>query len=104
MRLDLAHQYLWLKWLRYFAAALAICSTPVMAQVDKGVRGGAAGAGNPVSGLDKVMADMFATAKGLFQEVDDTALGLGPRFNLDSCAGCHSQPAIGGTFPAGKSP
>ena len=26
--------------------------------------------------------------------------GLGPRFNLDSCTGCHSQPAVGGTSPA----
>ena len=25
--------------------------------------------------------------------------GLGPTFNLDSCGGCHSQPAIGGTSP-----
>ena len=25
--------------------------------------------------------------------------GLGPRFNLDSCAGCHTQPDIGGTSP-----
>jgi CxxC motif-containing protein (DUF1111 family) len=25
---------------------------------------------------------------------------LGPRFNLDGCAGCHSQPAIGGSSPA----
>jgi CxxC motif-containing protein (DUF1111 family) len=24
---------------------------------------------------------------------------LGPRFNLDSCGGCHSQPAAGGTSP-----
>ena len=25
--------------------------------------------------------------------------GLGPRFNLDSCGGCHAQPALGGTSP-----
>jgi CxxC motif-containing protein (DUF1111 family) len=25
---------------------------------------------------------------------------LGPRFNLNSCAGCHAQPAVGGTSPA----
>jgi CxxC motif-containing protein (DUF1111 family) len=50
--------------------------------------------------MDKFTTDMFNTSKGLFQEVDGTAEGLGPRFNLDSCAGCHSQPAIGGTSPA----
>jgi hypothetical protein len=27
-------------------------------------------------------------------------MGLGPRMNLDSCAGCHSQPAVGGTSPS----
>ena len=27
-------------------------------------------------------------------------MGLGPRFNLDSCGGCHTQPAVGGSSPA----
>ena len=26
--------------------------------------------------------------------------GLGPDFNMNSCAGCHAQPAVGGTSPA----
>ena len=26
--------------------------------------------------------------------------GLGPRFNLDGCGGCHTQPAPGGTSPS----
>ena len=25
---------------------------------------------------------------------------MGPRFNLDGCAGCHMQPAVGGSSPA----
>jgi len=25
--------------------------------------------------------------------------GLGPRFNMNSCAGCHAQPAVGGSSP-----
>ncbi len=25
--------------------------------------------------------------------------GLGPRFNLNSCSGCHAQPAVGGSSP-----
>ncbi len=29
----------------------------------------------------------------------EPGLGLGPRFNLNSCAGCHAQPAVGGTSP-----
>ena len=31
--------------------------------------------------------------------IPDTEAGLGPRFNLDSCDGCHAFPAIGGTSP-----
>jgi CxxC motif-containing protein (DUF1111 family) len=27
-------------------------------------------------------------------------VGLGPRFNFNSCSGCHTQPAVGGTGPA----
>ncbi len=34
-----------------------------------------------------------------FAEAEIVADGLGPRFNLDSCAGCHAQPAIGGSSP-----
>src|SRR5262249_23685326 len=35
-----------------------------------------------------------------FVEVEGVGDGLGPRFNLDSCVGCHSQPAPGGSSPA----
>ena len=31
--------------------------------------------------------------------IPDTEAGLGPRFNLDSCEGCHAFPATGGTSP-----
>jgi CxxC motif-containing protein (DUF1111 family) len=31
--------------------------------------------------------------------VEAVADGLGPRMNLDSCAGCHAQPATGGSSP-----
>jgi CxxC motif-containing protein (DUF1111 family) len=50
---------------------------------------------------------VFGIGKEAFEEVasvqgtlPDTEAGLGPRFNLDSCAGCHAQPAIGGSSPA----
>jgi CxxC motif-containing protein (DUF1111 family) len=44
---------------------------------------------------------MQAFTQGLntFTEVEDVANGLGPRFNLDSCAGCHAQPSVGGASP-----
>jgi len=66
---------------------------------DPGVRGGSAGAGSPVQGLDNQSMDLFQTGLGVFGEVEGVALGLGPRFNLDNCAGCHAQPAAGGTSP-----
>ena len=43
---------------------------------------------------------MFNSAKLKFQEADGVDEGLGPRFNLDSCAGCHAAPAVGGSSPA----
>jgi len=70
------------------------------APTDPGVRGGDPGAGGALPGLNDVERQYFDVAKEVFQEVDAAADGLGPRFNLDSCSGCHSQPTIGGTSPA----
>src|SRR2546425_3810226 len=70
-------------------------STPV----DPGVRGGAPGAGDPLAGLTARELDFFLTGKDDFQAVEEVADGLGPPMNLDSCAGCHAQPATGGTSP-----
>jgi len=42
----------------------------------------------------------FTAGLAVFQEIDGVADGLGPRFNLDSCGGCHAFPAIGGASPA----
>src|SRR4249920_4208106 len=77
---------------------------------DPGVRSGPAGAGGILSGLTGTTEERaFGNGREQFGEVQsvqgvqfvpDTELGLGPRFNLDSCAGCHAQPDIGGTSPA----
>ena len=67
---------------------------------DPGVRGGGPGAGGPLSGLTPRQLDFFQTGKEDFEEVETIEEGLGPRMNLDSCAGCHSQPVTGGTSPA----
>ena len=67
---------------------------------DPGVRGGSAGAGGPVSGLDTQSMAFFQAGLAAFNEVEGVTLGLGPRFNLDRCGGCHAQPAVGGTSPA----
>jgi len=41
----------------------------------------------------------FDAGRDDFMEVEDVGDGVGPRMNLDSCAGCHSFPTIGGTSP-----
>jgi CxxC motif-containing protein (DUF1111 family) len=42
----------------------------------------------------------FMSGFNAFNEVETVASGLGPRFNLESCAGCHAHPAVGGASPA----
>jgi CxxC motif-containing protein (DUF1111 family) len=66
---------------------------------DPGVRGGPAGAGGMLEGLTATQKEFFGASLDDFEEADTLARGLGPRFNLDGCAGCHSQPATGGTSP-----
>ena len=94
------------------AAGLFLIST-AWAQTDPGVRGGAingqpgATATSPLP-LASVAAntptgvlDFFNN--GLTRFLDNEAVsggannGLGPRFNFNQCAGCHTQPTIGGT-------
>ena len=63
------------------------------------MRGGAPGAGTPIAGLSTLEAKYFNDGLASFVKVDATPDGLGPRFNLNQCAGCHVQPAVGGTSP-----
>jgi CxxC motif-containing protein (DUF1111 family) len=67
---------------------------------DPGVRGGDPGAGGALQGLNDAELQFFMGAKDVFGEVDAVPEGLGPRFNLDSCSGCHSHPSVGGSSPA----
>src|SRR5437667_6134433 len=87
--------------------SLALGSGTLLAQSDPGVRGGAPGAGGQITGLTVKEGKFSDTGLVAFTEVQSvqgtiagTEEGLGPRFNLDSCGGCHSQPAIGGTSPS----
>jgi CxxC motif-containing protein (DUF1111 family) len=84
-------------WAGLAAAALA---TPAQAQVDPGVRGGGAGAGAPFADLTDNEHSFFEVGLEDFEEAEGVGEGMGPRFNLDGCAGCHLQPAVGGTSPA----
>jgi CxxC motif-containing protein (DUF1111 family) len=67
---------------------------------DPGVRPGPDGAGGMIGGLTATQQAFFGGGLDQFNEQETLAAGLGPRFNLDSCAGCHAQPAVGGTSPA----
>jgi CxxC motif-containing protein (DUF1111 family) len=67
---------------------------------DPGVRGGPAGAGGHLSGLTTEEQQMFAVGLEDFSEEEGVTDGVGPRFNFVGCAGCHSQPAVGGSSPA----
>src|SRR3989454_10291616 len=80
-----------------FASGLALYGQFVA--TDPGVRGGSVGAGDAILGLSAGEGSSFTDGRNTFMEVDTVPGGLGPRFNLDSCAGCHAQPAVGGTSP-----
>jgi len=75
---------------------------------DSGPRGGKVGAGDPVAGLTPQQRAFFMNGMQRFAEVDsvsgnlsgETGTGLGPTFNSNQCASCHSQPAMGGTSPS----
>ena len=83
-----------------------------LAQVDPGVRGGGAAAGGPLSSVaansPAGILNFFNTSKDAFLEIDSVSgtvagedgSGLGPRYNSNSCASCHAQPATGGSAPA----
>jgi CxxC motif-containing protein (DUF1111 family) len=75
-----------------------IWSQTVVAR-DPGVRAGAS-AGGPLAGVSTQQRQYFDAGKAEFEEIEQVAEGMGPRMNLDSCAGCHSQPSTGGTSPA----
>src|SRR5437879_10255870 len=80
---------------------LTACAAPPQFSVrDPGVRGGPGGAGNSFTTLTTAQKAFFAAGRDAFVEVEGIGDGLGPRFNLDSCVGCHAQPAGGGASPA----
>ena len=78
-------------------AVVCIAAPPIVK--DPGVRAGPAGAGAPLPGLTADEMAFFHAGLAEFLEIDAVEDGLGPRFNLDSCAGCHAQPATGGSSP-----
>ncbi len=85
---------------------LSLLAASSYAQVDPGIRSGPPGAGQPfATGLSA--GDLaFFNNLGVpeFTDVESVADGLGPRFNLDSCGGCHTFPALGGSSPPTNNP
>ncbi len=94
--------------LAFLPLAMAMVVQGQFVARDPGVRGGPAGAGGPIPGLDTSETAFFNEGRSAFMEVQsvqgmvsgEPGIGLGPRFNLNSCAGCHVQPAVGGTSPS----
>src|SRR6266550_4574802 len=86
-------------------AALFFTGT-AFAQTDPGVRSNTGvNAGQPLASVTASPNDLAFFQTGFAQFNEDQTVtgdnpGLGPRFNLDSCGACHSQPAPGGTSPA----
>src|SRR5882724_5788180 len=90
-----------------FSLSAQTLTSPSISAKDPAVRGGPAGAGLPIGGLTSGQQAYFNAGLDAFLEIDSvrgnvpgTGAGLGPTFNLDSCGGCHAQPATGGTSPA----
>jgi CxxC motif-containing protein (DUF1111 family) len=95
-----------------FLALVLLFPLMALAQTDPGVRGGAAGAGGPLSSVaansPTGILNFFNASLDAFNEIDSVSggiagedgSGLGPRYNSRSCAACHAQPAVGGTAPA----
>src|SRR5215469_10053574 len=84
-----------------------LAATVASAQSDPGVRGGDPGAGSIIGGTSVQEKKFFENGLTRFEQTESvsgtisgTGSGLGPRFNMDSCSGCHAQPAVGGTSPA----
>ena len=93
---------------RRFAAVLlvAVGLTPAAwagvqpGVADPGLRGGAL-TGGPLAGLSSLELAYFTSARARFIGISsvsgtlpgETGRGLGPRFNLNSCAACHASPA-----------
>src|SRR4051812_29864910 len=68
-----------------FVFQVKIASQSAFVAHDPGVRGGPAGAGEPLPGLSPQELDYFNVGKEEFEEAEEIAEGIGPRMNLDSC-------------------
>ena len=77
---------------------LLACSTGTFA-ADPGPRPTTGTEGGHLPNMTTNEITFFTGGQQTFEETEKLSDGLGPRFNLDSCSGCHQQPAPGGTSP-----
>jgi CxxC motif-containing protein (DUF1111 family) len=89
-----------------FAYAITVHGQNLRGPTDPGVRGGTAGAGGAIAGLTTAQTSYFTEGQTIFNETvsvtgsdPGTRLGLGPRFDSNSCMSCHFQPTSGGSSP-----
>lgn len=84
-----------------------LTASALYAQPRQGPRPGTPTAGNPLQGLSTSEIAYFQEGAARFREIDSITgtqpgapgVGLGPRFNGNSCAQCHAFPAVGGSSP-----
>jgi CxxC motif-containing protein (DUF1111 family) len=87
--------------------AVLLAAPMIFAQTDPGPRPVPPNASRPLPGLSPAEMAYFNEGLTRFTEVVSvtgtqpgaTGTGLGPRFNLNSCAGCHTFPGPGGSSP-----
>ncbi|MGA3048857.1 MAG: di-heme oxidoredictase family protein [Terracidiphilus sp.] len=88
------------------ASAMIFLAGIAVAQQDPGVQSANRGTGaSIIPSSDKTgFLTFFNDGLTRFQEVETVSVGanvgLGPRFNSNSCSSCHAQPAIGGSGAA----
>jgi CxxC motif-containing protein (DUF1111 family) len=80
-------------------AAAVPATTAVTKARDPGPRQGTGTAGGPMPGLTVNQTKYFQAGMTEFASAETVEEGLGPTMNLDSCGGCHMQPALGGSSP-----
>jgi CxxC motif-containing protein (DUF1111 family) len=96
--------------LRVMLSAVFALAITAQAQTDPGPRAGASDAGGPFERLGSEELNLYWAARDRFKEIESVSgtiergVGLGPTFNGNSCAGCHAQPAAGGSSPGPRSP
>jgi CxxC motif-containing protein (DUF1111 family) len=87
---------------------VALLAAPLtFAQTDPGPRPGPPGPSRPLPNLSAAELAYFNAGLARFTEIGSVSgtqpgamgTGLGPRFNMNSCAGCHNHPGPGGTSP-----